>query len=114
MNTTQAKTRIHPLMAGAAVSVTLVSLLGMAAITGILPNSNAVVPVTAPLAASAPAQVAPEKAVARPTAVKRVTPAPNHVAPTAQAAPRANTPAPVNQRLLLLLKTAQSVLVLAP
>lgn len=33
--------RIHPLMAAAAVSVTLVSLIGVAAITGILPTSKA-------------------------------------------------------------------------
>ena len=33
--------RIHPLMAAAAVSVTLVSLIGVAAITGILPMSKA-------------------------------------------------------------------------
>ena len=33
--------RIHPLMAGAAVSVMLVSLVGVAAITGILPTSKA-------------------------------------------------------------------------
>lgn len=33
--------RIHPLMAGAAVSVILVSLLGIAAITGVLPTSHA-------------------------------------------------------------------------
>jgi len=32
--------RIHPLMAGAAVSVIVVSLAGAAAITGILPSSN--------------------------------------------------------------------------
>ena len=32
--------RIHPLVAGAAVAVTLVSLLGVAAISGILPNSH--------------------------------------------------------------------------
>ena len=32
--------RIHPLMAGAAVSVILVSLLGAAAICGLLPNSR--------------------------------------------------------------------------
>lgn len=32
--------RIHPLVAGAAVSVILVSLVGVAAITGILPTSN--------------------------------------------------------------------------
>lgn len=33
--------RIHPLMAGAAVSVMLVSLIGVAAITGVLPTSRA-------------------------------------------------------------------------
>lgn len=38
---TQTTRRIHPLMAGAAVSVTLVSLLGAAAITGVLPTSHA-------------------------------------------------------------------------
>ncbi len=32
--------RIHPLIAVAAVSVTLVSLMGIAAITGVLPNSH--------------------------------------------------------------------------
>jgi len=32
-------TRIHPLVAGAAASVILVSVLGVAAITGVLPNS---------------------------------------------------------------------------
>ena len=40
MNTMQTANRIHPLIATAAVSVTLVSLLGMAAITGILPKSH--------------------------------------------------------------------------
>ena len=33
-------TRIHPLIAGAAVSVILVSLVGVAAITGVLPTSH--------------------------------------------------------------------------
>ena len=33
--------RIHPLMAGAAVSVMLVSLIGVAALTGVLPTSKA-------------------------------------------------------------------------
>lgn len=42
--------RIHPLMAAAAVSVTLVSLVGAAAITGILPNSHST---TAPVSAAA-------------------------------------------------------------
>ncbi len=46
--------RIHPLVAGAAVSVMLVSLVGIAAITGILPSSNSTTPV-AVLASAAPA-----------------------------------------------------------
>ena len=40
MNLTQNTNRIHPLMAVAAVSVTLVSLLGIAAMTDVLPNSH--------------------------------------------------------------------------
>jgi outer membrane lipoprotein SlyB len=39
-NTLNKPHRIHPLLATAAVSVTLVSLLGVAAITGILPTSR--------------------------------------------------------------------------
>jgi uncharacterized protein YcfJ len=54
METTQATTRIHPLLAGAAVSVTLVSLLGVAALSGMLPNSNSS---AAPMAQAAPAAV---------------------------------------------------------
>jgi len=49
--------RIHPLMAGAAVSVMLVSLLGIAAITGVLPNSHATAAQTTPMAAQAPALI---------------------------------------------------------
>ncbi len=37
---TQTTNRIHPLVAVAAISVTVVSLLGIAALTGILPNSH--------------------------------------------------------------------------
>jgi len=40
MSENQVSKRIHPLVAGAAVSVILVSLVGVAAMTGILPNSN--------------------------------------------------------------------------
>ena len=40
MEMNQTSNRIHPLMAGAAVSVILVSLAGIAAITGVLPNSH--------------------------------------------------------------------------
>lgn len=40
MDVIKTSSRIHPLVAGAAVSVTLVSLIGVAAITGLLPNSH--------------------------------------------------------------------------
>lgn len=47
--------RIHPLMAGAAVSVMLVSLVGIAAITGLFPNSHSTSAPTALSASNAPA-----------------------------------------------------------
>jgi hypothetical protein len=50
--TTATTTRIHPLMAVAAVSLTLVSLVGAASIAGLLPNSHASVD-AAPTAAAA-------------------------------------------------------------
>jgi uncharacterized protein YcfJ len=60
---------IHPLMAGAAVSVILVSLLGAAALAGILPTSHGeVAPAIAPAAATAPAPVAYSAPVAQQTA----------------------------------------------
>jgi hypothetical protein len=40
METTATSSRIHPLLATAAVSLTLVSLVGAAAIAGLLPNSH--------------------------------------------------------------------------
>ena len=40
LNKTPTLSRIHPLMAAAAVSVTLVSLVGIAAITNLLPSSH--------------------------------------------------------------------------
>ena len=43
METTQTSNRIHPLVAGAAASVMLVSLVGVAAITGLFPNSHGTV-----------------------------------------------------------------------
>ncbi len=49
--------RIHPLLAGAAVSVMLASLLGIAAMTGVLPNSHATATQTLPINAQAPAVV---------------------------------------------------------
>ena len=82
MNTTTTASRIHPLMAGAAISVTVLCLVGAASIAGILPNSRANVPaVPADMAAMTPANAA---ALAAPVAAPVV----------AQAAP-APAPAPV-------------------
>lgn len=53
MESIKTATRIHPLMAAAALSVITVSIAGTAAITGLLPTSKATVPV----AAAAPAAV---------------------------------------------------------
>ncbi|MBZ2206746.1 glycine zipper 2TM domain-containing protein [Massilia soli] len=50
MESIKTATRIHPLMAAAALSVITVSIAGTAAITGLLPTSKA----NAPLAATAP------------------------------------------------------------
>ena len=66
METTTTSNRIHPLMAAAAVSLTVVSLVGAAAIAGILPTSHsanadhppAVAQQAAPLAAAAPTPAA--------------------------------------------------------
>ena len=68
METTTISNRIHPLMAAAAVSLTVVSLVGAAAIAGILPTSHsanadnppAVAQQAAPVAATAPAPVVRE------------------------------------------------------
>jgi uncharacterized protein YcfJ len=81
METTQAPTRIHPLMAGAAASVILVSLLGAAAIAGIIPNSHG----NASDVARAAAQTAALAPSAAPLA-QMTAPAPA-AAPLQQAAP---------------------------
>jgi uncharacterized protein YcfJ len=64
MEMNQPANRIHPLMAGAAASVILVSLLGAAAITGVLPNSHAAASPATPVTAQAPV-VAPPPALAQ-------------------------------------------------
>ena len=83
MNSTATSTtaRIHPLMAGAAISATVLCLVGAASIAGILPNSRANVPapaipaelaasnLAAPVAAPVLAQAAPAPA---PVVHKRV------------------------------------------
>jgi len=76
MEMKQPSNRIHPLVAGAAVSVILVSLAGIAAITGVLPNSHATAAPTAdaqttPATAQAPAVAsisAPAQPVVNPVA----------------------------------------------
>ncbi|TFW10024.1 glycine zipper 2TM domain-containing protein [Oxalobacteraceae bacterium OM1] len=70
--------RIHPLMAGAAASVMLVSLVGAAAITGILPSSHGTDAPAAPIAAAPATQAAtpgtvPAQAVAAAPAVEHKT-----------------------------------------
>ena len=72
MNTNPSTNRIHPMVAVAAASVTLVSLLGIAALTGILPSSHGSAVNTPSLASqtpyeSAPAPIAVQKPVVRHT-----------------------------------------------
>lgn len=67
-NTTK---RIHPLVAGAAISVILVSLTGVAAITGLLPNSHST---TSPATAEAPATATGASALAATTPAASFTP----------------------------------------
>ena len=77
-------TRIHPLVAGAAVAVMLVSLTGVAAMTGLLPSSHGTASPTEPIsAATAPA-----------VATAATSPA-NLVEPQAEASPaKPQAPAP--------------------
>src|SRR5438445_9130360 len=74
MEMNQTSNSMNPLMAGAAVSVMLVSLLGVAAITGVLPNSHGTAAETARIAAQT-AEAAPastQQVAAAPAAVKEV------------------------------------------
>lgn len=59
----QTSNRIHPLLAVAAVSVTLVSALGIAAITGVLPNSHG----STAESSRAPTEIVTESKPAAPT-----------------------------------------------
>lgn len=88
--------RIHPLVAGAAVSVMLVSLTGVAAITGLIPNSRGGTPPTpvassigAASAAASPAALVeakndqPSASIAEPAAGPAPAAAPSSYAPRA-------------------------------
>ena len=104
METTQAKSRIHPLVAGASVAVIVFSAVGVAALTGYLPGSSAQktadqargaaqsAPAAAPVAAlspqapaAAPSAPAPQAPAAAPSApARQAKPAPKpvqHVVP---------------------------------
>jgi uncharacterized protein YcfJ len=83
MEMSQPSSRLHPLMAGAAVSVMLASLLGVAAMLGVLPNSNGT---TAPAVAAAPAITAAPAVSAAP-ASKAATVQSAEYAPSQEAAP---------------------------
>ncbi|BCG02800.1 hypothetical protein PPGU19_073680 (plasmid) [Paraburkholderia sp. PGU19] len=72
-NSIAQRSRIHPLIAGAAVSVILASVTGVAAMTGILPVSHATPPANEQIApavaqaASAPLAAAQQTGVVQPT-----------------------------------------------
>jgi uncharacterized protein YcfJ len=73
---TPTASRIHPLVAGAAVAVTLVSLLGVAAVTGLLPNSHGGIESRQAAAATMPTvTAATTSSVAAPAPVLVQTPA---------------------------------------
>lgn len=80
MENTSTPQRIHPIVAGAAGSVMLVSLLGAAAITGILPSSHssgtpaAAVPTVAAPVVAAAAPIAAVPQLAQPVAVAQPAP----------------------------------------
>lgn len=79
-STPSAKPRLHPLLAGAAVAVIVFSIVGIAAMTGLLPTGNTAPPVTA---AAVPAGTA--------SAANAVPPAPTieqKAAPVEKSAPR--------------------------
>jgi outer membrane lipoprotein SlyB len=76
MEVTKSPQRIHPLVATAAVALTLVSLVGVAAITGLLPTSNST---------NAPQQQVAESNTAQQAALSK-----NTDSSQAQSAPRNN------------------------
>lgn len=103
MEASKTTNRIHPLVAGAAISVMLVSLTGVAAITGLIPNSHgtaspaaAITPATAPAvatAATSPAALMDGKDTK--VALAETTEEKTKVAPAPQ--PRSYAPRPVQK-----------------
>jgi len=105
------RTRIHPMMAFAAGSVALVSLIGAASIAGLLPNSHATnagdvaAPVVAPVTSVAPAPIqaaAPATAPEPRRVVEHKTIVHHTYAPAPQVAQApAPAPAPVAQNSIV-------------
>lgn len=100
---TTASRSMHPLTAIAAVSLTLFSLAGIGAITGLIPTSHsqnaplqAATPAPEPLRLATAAQ-ATEKPVARKAVVKQARPAARAAAPADEPMPRDQTPVRVAQ-----------------
>ena len=87
---TEAKTRIHPLVAGASIAVIVVSLVGVAALTGYLPGSGAQKAADQATMAAAPA-VAPAALVAPAPAVAPSAP-PRQAKPVSKPASQAAAP----------------------
>ena len=95
MESIKTATRIHPLMAAAAVSVVIVSLAGTAALTGLLPNSRATAAPAAQLSAAAPSLTPVLVAAAAPQPQALAEPAPDvEKAPVVRKAPVVKHSAP--------------------
>lgn len=92
MEEKKASNRVHPLVAGAAVSVMLVSLVGVAAISGLMPTSHGTAaPATDLSASNAPAvatTASSPAALVDPNAQPKVAADNIHSSPTTQQAPR--------------------------
>jgi outer membrane lipoprotein SlyB len=79
--------RIHPLVAGAAVSVMLVSLVGVAAITGVIPSSHSTSAPTAVITPTQPATAPATAAASLDANTNKVAAAETQPAPAAKPAP---------------------------
>ena len=100
METSTTIRKIHPLVAGAAISVILVSLVGVAAITGVLPGAHGQQGMIDSTGQVQPAGGTPSSVALQPdnTLAPAATPNGATGAPPANAAvPPPNTPAPVAQ-----------------
>lgn len=105
MDTKQTSNRIHPLVAVAAVAVTLASLTGVAAMTGLFPSSHSDSATAPPLASTSAAvatmPVAPPVAAPLAPSANAPKPANNQVAnkaPAVRPAPAKPRPSPASQQ----------------